>query len=58
MAGLEQGDEMIQQEIFGPVITVQRFSEEDAGDRVGQRDALRTRLLGVDARRRPRAARR
>jgi betaine-aldehyde dehydrogenase len=28
VAGLEQGDEMIQREIFGPVITVQRFSDE------------------------------
>jgi betaine-aldehyde dehydrogenase len=27
--GLHQDDEMIQDEIFGPVITVQRFSEED-----------------------------
>jgi betaine-aldehyde dehydrogenase len=27
--GLEQQDEMIQEEIFGPVITVQRFSDED-----------------------------
>ena len=29
VAGLEQDDEMIQSEIFGPVITVQRFSDED-----------------------------
>ena len=29
VAGLEQGDEMIAREIFGPVITVQQFSEED-----------------------------
>src|SRR6516164_2387490 len=29
VAGLRQDDEMIQQEIFGPVITVQRFSAED-----------------------------
>jgi betaine-aldehyde dehydrogenase len=28
VAGLEQGDEMIQKEIFGPVITVQPFSDE------------------------------
>jgi betaine-aldehyde dehydrogenase len=28
VAGLRQSDEMIQQEIFGPVITVQRFSDE------------------------------
>jgi betaine-aldehyde dehydrogenase len=29
VAGLRQEDEMIQREIFGPVITVQRFSEEE-----------------------------
>jgi betaine-aldehyde dehydrogenase len=28
VSGLEQDDEMIQREIFGPVITVQRFSDE------------------------------
>ena len=29
VAGLEQGDEMIRREIFGPVITVQRFTGEE-----------------------------
>jgi len=29
VAGLRQDDEMIQNEIFGPVITVQQFSDED-----------------------------
>jgi betaine-aldehyde dehydrogenase len=29
VAGLQQDDEMIQREIFGPVITVQRFTDED-----------------------------
>jgi betaine-aldehyde dehydrogenase len=29
VAGLRQNDEMIQREIFGPVITVQAFSDED-----------------------------
>ena len=29
VAGLEQDDEMVQREIFGPVITVQPFSEEE-----------------------------
>jgi betaine-aldehyde dehydrogenase len=28
VTGLEQNDEMIQQEVFGPVITVQRFDDE------------------------------
>jgi betaine-aldehyde dehydrogenase len=29
LAGLKQDDELIQREIFGPVITVQRFSDEE-----------------------------
>src|SRR5262249_40143700 len=29
VSGLHQSDEMIQNEIFGPVITVQKFSDED-----------------------------
>jgi betaine-aldehyde dehydrogenase len=29
VAGLEQNDEIIQQEVFGPVVTVQRFDDED-----------------------------
>ncbi|MBI5105446.1 MAG: gamma-aminobutyraldehyde dehydrogenase [Solirubrobacterales bacterium] len=29
VANLQQDDEMVQKEIFGPVITVQRFSDED-----------------------------
>jgi betaine-aldehyde dehydrogenase len=29
IGGLQQNDEMIQREIFGPVITVQKFSDED-----------------------------
>ena len=29
VAGLEQTDEMIQREIFGPVVTVQRFTDEE-----------------------------
>ncbi len=29
VAGVRQGDELAQQEIFGPIITVQRFSDED-----------------------------
>jgi betaine-aldehyde dehydrogenase len=28
VAGVEQGDELVQSEIFGPVITVQRFTDE------------------------------
>ncbi|GAA2479597.1 gamma-aminobutyraldehyde dehydrogenase [Winogradskya humida] len=29
VAGLRQGDELVQDEVFGPVITVQRFTDED-----------------------------
>jgi betaine-aldehyde dehydrogenase len=29
VAGLEQGDELVRDEIFGPVITVQRFTDEE-----------------------------
>ncbi|MDQ3877346.1 MAG: gamma-aminobutyraldehyde dehydrogenase [Actinomycetota bacterium] len=29
IAGLEQGDEIVQNEVFGPVITVQRFDDEE-----------------------------
>jgi betaine-aldehyde dehydrogenase len=29
VANMQQGDEMIQKEIFGPVLTVQRFTDED-----------------------------
>jgi betaine-aldehyde dehydrogenase len=29
VAGLHQGDEIVQDEVFGPVITVQRFTDED-----------------------------
>jgi betaine-aldehyde dehydrogenase len=29
VSGLHQGDELVQDEVFGPVITVQRFSDED-----------------------------
>jgi betaine-aldehyde dehydrogenase len=29
VAGLEQGDELVSNEVFGPVITVQRFTDED-----------------------------
>ena len=55
IADLEQDDEMIQNEIFGPVITVQRVRRRGEGDRVGQRHPLRARVLGLDPRRRPRA---
>ena len=56
VAGVGQDDEIVQREVFGPVVSVQRFAERRGGDRLGERRALRARRLGLDARRRPGAA--
>ena len=48
-----QDSEIAQREVFGPVVTVQRFSRRGRGDRLGQRRRLRAVRLGVDPRRRP-----
>ena len=52
IAGPDQKSEIIQDEIFGPVVTVQRFSDEDAGDRLGERHALRARVVDLHERHR------
>ena len=49
-----QDAEIVQREVFGPVVTVQRFADEDTGARVGERRRLRP--VGVSVwtqRRRP-----
>ena len=52
-----QDDEIVQREVFGPVVTVQRFTDEAEAIGVGQRRRLRAGRVGVDERRRPGAAR-
>ena len=51
-----QDFEIVQREVFGPVVTVQRFPCEDEALALGERRRLRPRGVGLDARRRPRPA--
>ena len=46
--GLRQDDEMVQNEVFGPVITVQEFSDEAEALALGQRRRVRAGLVGMD----------
>ena len=58
IAGPDQKSEIIQDEIFGPVVTVQRFTDEEHGAGVGERHAVRPRVVGVHDRHRQGDARR
>ena len=53
VSGLQQADEIIQEEVFGPVITVQRFTDEDEAVRWANGVAVRPGVIGLDARPRP-----
>ncbi len=48
VAGVDQKSEIVQQEVFGPVVSVQRFSDEDQAVAVGERRRVRPRVLRVD----------
>ena len=55
LAGCLQSDEIVQREVFGPVVSITRF-EHGAGGRVGQRLGIRAGFVGVDAKYRSGAA--
>ncbi len=55
---VKQTDEIVQDEVFGPVVTVQRFADDDEAIRWANDVPLRARVVGLDARRRPRDERR
>ena len=48
VAGALQDDEIVRREVFGPVVSVTRFSDGRRGRRLGQRQRLRPRLVGLD----------
>ncbi len=52
VVGPAQDSEIVQREVFGPVVTVQRAAERGDAPRMGQRRRLRPRRLRVDHRRR------
>ena len=47
VADVAQDAEIVQNEVFGPVVTVQRFASDERGGRDGERRPLRPRLVGV-----------
>ena len=55
---VKQDDEIVQREVFGPVVTVQKFADDDEAIRWANDVPLRPRGVGLDSRRRPRDERR
>ena len=53
VAGALQEDEIVRREVFGPVVSVTRFTDVDEAVELGQRQRLRPGVLGVDQGRRP-----
>ena len=58
VADVTQDAEIVQREVFGPVVTVQRFSSDEEALELGERRPVRARGVGVLERRRPRPRRR
>ncbi len=56
IADVAEDSEVYRDEIFGPVLTVRSFTDDDDAAAAGQRHRLRPGRLGVDPRRLPRAA--
>ena len=54
VADVAQDAEIVQNEVFGPVVTMQRFGSDDEADRDGERRALRARRIRVLGERRAR----
>ena len=50
IAGPDQKSEIIQDEVFGPVVTVQRFADEEQAVALGERRQVRPRVLALHGR--------
>ena len=57
VTGVEQDAEIVQSEVFGPVVTVQRFGDEEEGIRWANGVPVRAGGIGLDEGREARAAR-
>ena len=56
IVGVGQDDEIVQREVFGPVVSVQRFADDEEALALGERRRLRPRRQRLDQRRRQGAA--